>query len=205
MYVSLDISALVTALSWPVAIFAIVYVLRKPLTELLRSSAEVRVEGLGMNFGFRRLFEDKLQGAEEAAQEVGLPQPPEEEGTTAPQVSLSEELLPLYDLAGQDPRTAILEAWTVVERELRDQAIKKVGRGAGVSSRGKLLNALAEHPDLFPPRISYMASQLYDVRSTVIYSGRDFVVRPTEAINYLNLAGRLLNYVRRESEQAPPG
>ncbi len=181
MEISLDISALISALFWPAAVFAIVFILREPLTYFIKRVAHAK------GFGFQALgveatveFDQGLDEAQQLAEEAGIAPPQngtpqsQKENETTPQGLPTNEFEPLYDVAEHDPRSAILAAWAIVQREIRRLVLKNVGGGATVSSNKRMLKAL-ENSETIPQSIVSMASELYQLRSKAVYYPKDIV------------------------------
>lgn len=213
MDISLDISALISALFWPAAVFGIVFILREPLTHLIKQLSErlshatrfgIQALGLEATVQLEEGLDDAKQLAEEAEilrPQNGIPQPQKEYETT-PQGLLTNEFQPLNEVAKNDPRSAIRAAWSIAEREIRQLAIENGARGTEVSSNKRVLKWLEESKTISHSIVS-MASELYELRSKIVYYPQD-IVRQEQATEYLKLAESLVRYLRSLEEQTSP-
>src|SRR5829696_3135097 len=131
----------------------------------------------------------------------GIPQPQKEYETT-PQGLLTNEFQPLNEVAKNDPRSAIRAAWSIAEREIRQLAIENGARGTEVSSNKRVLKWLEESKTISHSIVS-MASELYELRSKIVYYPQD-IVRQEQATEYLKLAESLVRYLRSLEEQTSP-
>jgi hypothetical protein len=110
-------ASVINSLAWPAAFAFVVYLLREPLRRLLRGLRKVDYRGATFEFG------EAVQEVEVAAKRADLPAPEPDAGEPA----LSTELASVIVRA---PRSAVIEAWLAVEREL-----DMLARRAGVHRR----------------------------------------------------------------------
>lgn len=117
------IQDMVEILAWPIVVLSIVWLLRAQIRDLLRSLRRARGSGLGSNFDFEfgeRVTEARLSMA---LADVAKPtdEAPSKEGPSR-QAELDDALTREFDalriIADAEPRAAILQAWTMIEREM---------------------------------------------------------------------------------------
>jgi hypothetical protein len=101
------ISNLVGALAWPIGVVAVVAMLRPALLDLLGHLRSVRFRGIEAVFG------EELARARDIVERADLAGVPLDEGLSDEQ---SEKLLRLAKIS---PRSAVIEAWGLLEAEAR--------------------------------------------------------------------------------------
>ena len=103
-----SIAALLGAVAWPLAIFAIVALLRNQIIDLLG-----RVENLNMGDNSIKFKQAAISGVTEAV--VQLAEAQEADPSSQPLAPIDETTLELIE---DDPRGAVLEQWDRVQRAL---------------------------------------------------------------------------------------
>ncbi len=101
-------ASIVDSLAWPATIGVAVYLLRKPLVELLPNLRHLKYKDLDIRFG---------EGLEKLEQEVEPRPSPEQIPPRSDLQTIADERFEL--LAEISPGAAVLEAWTDIERKLR--------------------------------------------------------------------------------------
>jgi len=223
------ISSLVTSVvSWPLAIVVIIYLLREPLKELLRSLKNfqnLRLSAPGIS------FDATLREAEQAAERVerepvagrvtgaikyfGEPEEEEEgegegeeeeEEEAETTTYVSEEADRLYALSTTDPSSAILESWILLERTVYELAQK-----AGIENsrevpytNATVLLAKLRSLGLVRRSLLDLALNLSKARNSVVHPGPGTVVTPPtneQALSYVTLALQVERDLRRQLQE----
>jgi len=102
-----DIAEILGAIAWPVAVVAVVVMLRPALLDILRHLQRLRFRGLEAVFG------EELAHVREIAEQAELVGVPLDQGLTDEQ---SEKFMRLAQIS---PRSAVIEAWGALEADAR--------------------------------------------------------------------------------------
>lgn len=167
---------LVRSIAWPVLVFVLVLLLRKPLGELLE-----KLLPLVQSLRFKDLevvLDREISQAESKSSGIGEG----EEGRL-----LDQEMLTRIEIS---PRSAILESWLIVERELVEAALTE-----GISThprRGLSISTVRELEA--SGRISReLAAMIHDLRSVRNRAVHEIEIDfyPDAARRYVELASRI--------------
>lgn len=184
------ITKLVSALAWPVTIFIIIVLLRKPLKELLPRLLKLKYKDLELS------FDKELKEAIEKADTTALPKVDDLVVDSA----IIEKRKRLFVLARNYPRAAILEAWLELEASIGNalyaqNITTKNERTSGKISYKNSAKILFENT---PQYMSYFNS-LLDLRNMAVHSGEDeFEIDNKKAVSFIELALRLVAYIDKQ-------
>lgn len=175
------IAELVKALAWPVATLVIIIILRKPLLALLPLLTKFKWKDFEFEFG---------KQIAEAQAEASTKLPPT---TQTAKASLAAG--PLHALVQTSPRAAVLEAWIQVDSAAR-AAVARHELPQPVQayvSTPKLVSVLQSAKLIAPEQ----AGLVYDLRALRNQAAHapDFALTNEAAQNYVELAGRLVDYL----------
>ncbi len=174
---------LIKALAWPVTILIILYVLRRPLAELLPMVQRIRYQGIELDFGMQvqqlsAQFRKELPGSVSLDDETRR---------------LSEHLQKLAQLS---PRAVVLEGWLLLE-EAAVEASKK--HNLKLSSRELrspiLLGSYLEQAGILDENKLEIFNRLRNLRNAAAHAS-DFAFDAESAIEYANLAIQLASFIR---------
>lgn len=94
-------SAIISALAWPIIVLVIIFILKKPLSQLLINLSRLKYNNLEIDFGKELIkLEKTLEKQSEQLEQTN-----------------ENEILSLAEI---HPSAAILVAWTMVEKEIAD-------------------------------------------------------------------------------------
>jgi hypothetical protein len=192
------ISNIAHALAWPLSVVAIALLFRRSLLKLLPGLRGLEYGSLKITFG------EQLLKTVEQADRISLTTSQSRRGKLGhslgsgggdplgggdPGVSYRREDLDLAEMAVQSPRTAVLEAWIEVEDAIR-QALESTGirTPAGTVGQVKLL----QDKGIITPDLVPIIDNLRGLRNEAAHYP-DFVVEPTQALEYARLARRIAN------------
>jgi hypothetical protein len=204
------LARLIEALSWPLAIVVLVVVLRKEVRGLVATLSRIKAGPVEAEFG-REVA--KLQASTEGVDEL----PPPEQ--------LTPEKRMLLELAGINPRSAILEAWIGVEEALRQLAYSQgavnplpaygpgpaigsyggyasppeppdYGARAGSGGYGPSGSLVFRKEDFLTQEELSLYRHLRALRNQVAHAG-DLVPTPETALYYIELTSRLKRALTR--------
>lgn len=178
------ISSIVGALAWPAALFAVLYVLRKPLGTLLTNlrPKQARYRGLEVDFG------SEVEEAEELAEAAELP-------ATGTPIGGPENAPRHAMLVREAPRAAVLETWLGVEAEM-----KRLGEIYGVKPSVHALKAQGA----ISAELGALIRQLRELRNEAVHRD-EFAVTQEEAERYAETCGRLAAALRIAGEAGEEG
>lgn len=173
---------------WPITIFLLILILKKPLLDLLAQLRRVK---------FGDMFELELaRGLEEEAEDAGLVPP-----ITPEAGSEAEEL---RRLAKVNPRGAVVQAWLFVEDSLRNLAAT-VDLPAERVPVGRLLTQLSQR-EVVEPELVSVIKELKHVRNLAAHD-RTYQVREEVFLpSYIDITLRVLQRleaIRSGFSQAP--
>lgn len=204
------IAALVDSLVWPVALLALLALLRKEIRSLIPNLSKLRYRELELEFGKR------LHELEERVEEQELLPPPDIAATLPSVEGTAEITLPPFDshgtgvvsspgvspvvvrLAPISPRAAIAEAWRGVEHALEDAA-RRLGQKSGARSSRRIIDSLVEQGLLrrFTPGL---IDDLRGLRNQAIHA-REIELTAQQALDYADLAARAERMIRLAHEE----
>ena len=183
------ISAVVSALAWPIAVIIAVVVLRRPLRHLL--SRLETFKGPGVEATFQRQVEE---AKEEAALAVaGLPSV--QEGDKSQQERL--EYSDLLRLADVSPRAAILETWLRIESTLTDVAMRMDVSADTRRGPLSLMEALERHGTI-APEVGSALRRLRNLRNVAVHT-QDLDISKDSVVDYIETA----NFILRSLKERP--
>ena len=169
---------LVSSLAWPVAAVVIVAMLRPALLTVLAQLRRVRVSGVEAEFG------QELARVRDIAESADLTTVPLDAGLT------TEDSAKLLQLAAVSPRSAVIEAWGVLEAEAR--AAVDARHRAGTEKRlsavetGRALRDL----NLLDEEAAHVFDILRGLRNQVVHEPQ-LDVTANDAVEFANLARQL--------------
>ena len=176
------ITAMTTALAWPVLVLVLVLVLRKPLSELIPLLERLKYKDLELDFT-RRVRE--VASDAEAILAPAVPRPVDED---------LEELAAIY------PRGAVIESWLRLEK-----AAAEAARTTGLDlttrdlrSPSKLVGAL-ERAHIIDKRKAAVLHELRNIRNAAAHAS-DIALSPSTAREYVETASRLASALLPSSE-----
>lgn len=142
-------------LSWPVAIIVVIWILREPLKEVIRSLENLAIEAGGVRFDMNK----RLNEAKQEAEEADVPALGERVVTDDDARFAEKEYGWLYKLAETYPRSAVMEAWVQVETEAR-ALIEMIEPQPSYVSRGKDSRVAARSRRGLAPDIETVAQSI---------------------------------------------
>ena len=169
-----SIVGLVDALAWPVVAVVVVFMLRKPLANLIPLVEKIRFRD--MEVYFRQLIEETTSQAD--AVSPSLDPPPIDER--------------IQDLAKVYPRGAIIESWILIERAVVDLA--EVRQTSVPPSRRKSTRqvvAALEKAGLLGEDLAKIVIDLNVIRNGVAHT-QDLSPSRAEAQEYAKTAARVI-------------
>lgn len=172
---------LVRAVAWPVVVLIIFLVLRTRIFELISRLKSARHGETQFEFG------QGLNHVEEAVDSLTTP------------VVESPEGRAVRDLADVAPRAAVIEAWLLVERELR--------RLAGKAGEGSVSLHSLVRKGLLNEEFANVVRELRNLRSAAVHS-ETFTIPSDEARRYAESAQRIaaaLRAMRQVTASDVPG
>ena len=108
------LSTIVQALAWPVSVILIVYILKKPFTELVKGVSKLKYQDLEIDFSEKLALIDKnISDKNKLHTEKEYIKPEE-----------AEEAEEIETIANISPSSAILMAWRLVENEMKEAIIR---------------------------------------------------------------------------------
>ena len=182
------LSKLIDSLAWPVSVFLVAVLVRKPLRSLMPLLHRLKYKELELEFG-QRVEEIKTELARELPKESQLALP-------------SAEAQPLVRLAEVSPRSAVLEAWRGVELAALEAARKL----AGDEFRNRTLTYQAlrflERNKAIDGNVITLLRDLRGLRNDAAHAP-DFALSSTSAVQYAASAEAVARYLREVKEGAP--
>jgi hypothetical protein len=176
------IASIIGSLAWPSVVLVCIFLLRKPLAQLIPLLRGLKYKGLEIDFGKR------LEQLEEQADMASLPsiQPDAEMGQApSPEVRYWETIELLSEVS---PRSAIAEAWLRVEWALEDY-FRRLGVERPQSYQG-MLRVLRSRGQV--PRAAFsLFEDLRVLRNRAVHA-RDFDLDSQRALEFARLAERLV-------------
>jgi len=185
------IASIIGSLAWPLVVLLCVFLLRKPLAQLILLVRELKYKGLEIDFG------ERLEQLEEQADRDSLPsiQPVAEMGQApSPEVRYWETIERLTEIS---PRAAIAEAWRRVEWALEDY-FRRLGLQRPSSYQGML--RVLRSLERVPRGAMSLFEDLRVLRNRAVHA-RDFDLDSQTAVEFARLAERLIASLESERAQ----
>lgn len=180
------ISILVQSLAWPFTILILLIVYRRQILSLIPALRAFRYGG------FELEFSSVINRLANQADEAGLPQAAAV--SRGASVQSVQDLGRLYELNVLSPRAAILEAWLLIEQELRSRA-----ESADLpfkSGHAKLVLDELLNRNRLSGKLYSIIEQLRSLRNEAA-SQAHFEVSPAVSEGYIELASRVIVALRR--------
>ncbi len=181
------ISNLVGSLAWPAGLVAVVAMLRPALLDLLGQLRSVRFRGIEAVFG------EELARARDIAERADLVGVPLDEGLSDEQ---SDNLLRLAEIS---PRSAVIEAWGILETQARTVVeMRRPRRSAAPLAAAALGDALTEL-GILDAESSQAYYILRSLRNQAVHEPH-LEITTDEAVEYANLARGLAHSLEARDE-----
>lgn len=177
---------IIKAAAWPSATFAIVFMLRKPLRELLKLLRRLKYGD------FEAEFDKEVNEAKETAEELSQ--------QLTPALSEAADFATYSNLIKVNPRSAILEAWRTVESELRNLARSKQLLMEATPPPSRVLRVLDRAKELDTAQVAL----IHDLRALRNQAAHleDFSPSENAALNYVQLALSIRDAVRKKQSES---
>jgi hypothetical protein len=170
------ISEMAKALAWPLTVLIILLIVRNPLTNLIPSLQRLKYGDLELDFG-RKVQELAAKATSEL---------PSSEGARP---SLTE-------IAYLSPRAAVLEAWLELEAAAMDASKRHHLNLTSREMRSPLaLGQALEKAGILDGKKLEIYHRLRNLRNAAAHAA-DFAFDPEVAIEYADLADRLVKHIR---------
>jgi hypothetical protein len=184
------VTGIAAACAWPLIIIILAFSLKTPLLDLLRDVKRFR-------YGkFEAEFERGIRNLEQEAEEAELPSGERMEQDTAPGLASR-----LYRLAEINPRAAVIEAWLLVEEELRAAAMQLGLHTSPQASSIQILRALSKE-QLISKSLLSITDELRHLRNIAVHEP-EFVIEMNEVIDYIRLSLRVVEALSNVDIEAP--
>ena len=203
--------SLTETLIWPLAMLTMVWVLRAPIKDLLRAISRIRASGFGSNVDL-----EFSQGVEETAvfardlatssREVLTP--PDSE----PVLSGMPDSLPGFSAHGLDvlrtvaynePRSAILAAWLVLNTELTALDRKLNPQQSSVDSITRIPRLVGAYSFSF--ELGTLITHLRNLRNTAAHRTEAHEISQHSAHEYIGAVNRALNLLKQLESPSTDG
>jgi hypothetical protein len=172
------------AVTWPTAAVAMLLLLRRPLTELLKLTRRFKYQELEIEFG---------REISAASQKIGETQP------LRVRTAMFERI---ERIALEQPALAVIDAWREVEASLVEFAKRKELKVApSVWVMPLILNALLFTEDHISQSQHEVISRLKSLRDRITHVP-DFAVSAEEAMKYVELAERVVAMLTQDGGPA---
>lgn len=178
---------LFAACAWPVAIVLLVVLLRQPILDAIPNLTRLKAAGVEFEFS------ERVQELERRADDAAIP--PVDQ-------ALRDEVEPqigrLYNLAEINGRSAILEAWLLVESSISQAALNLGIDAPKIPSRSfySLLKKLQIEAPLSQELFS-IVNELRYLRNKAVHE-LDFSLGLSETLEYIDLSIRVSNALRTQ-------
>ena len=178
-----NIIAVLDILAWPLTVFVIVWLLRKPLMSLLPSIQRIKFQGAEVEFfskSLRQIMDDVSEGAE-----VRIDSDPSDKGLRA--------------ALNLPPNQTVLEAWNALELCAREKVQSLLPADESfVDPLSRPLEYL-EFKGGLTPTIARAIHDLRSLRNQAAHFGEDLVVREN-AVEYVGIVERVLKAIEGITE-----
>ncbi len=184
------VTGIVSGLSWPLAVVAIVVILRKPLSSLVGNASRLRYRNLEVE------FRDQLKQVDRGTVKA-LSAPSDSETLIANrQVSID-----LYRLAKDAPNVAVSEAWKEVEQSAM-VLIHSRGESLDYNTDTpyKLIQEFLVQKNVIDEPSGRLFAQLRQMRNKAVHA-RGYEVTEDQAREYVDLAIQLRTYLDSQVEE----
>ncbi len=179
---------IVKAGAWPVLLFALLLLLRKPIADLIPLLRKLKYREFEAEFGAR------LEEVENLKAEVAVPALPEQQELPTPsapplfsRTTRPTEQEPLaFRLVEANPRSAILEAWMRVEAAAR-AAVRRLNVVVIVPRSALQLIRILEKAQALDPAQVPIFHELRSLRNEAAHSP-EMSLSPELALKYVDLA-----------------
>lgn len=173
------LASIVSSLAWPLTLGVLIYLLRKPLLELLPNLRELKYKDLEVRFG------EGLEKLEEKLEQQAPPEP------TLRRAGVREDTDGKFDLLAQiSPSAAVLEAWTDIERQLRTLAERnqiEEKRGRSILYITRFLRSR----EVLPPRLAGLLDDLRVLRNAAAHPSSERQITLNDARRYKEIADQV--------------
>lgn len=187
------IASIVGSLAWPVAVVALVMLLREPMQKLLLDLRRFRYKEIEVDFG------KEVRELEAKARTAGLklPKPPELK-SPGPK-DTAQIIADATRLAADFPEPAVGLAWTAVEHELV-QAVMRLAISADYppyNSPVKNINLLQEQGHIDADTRTLL-DRMRNLRNAAVHSSRGMgPITPDEAREFIALSEAVTDQLKR--------
>jgi len=184
------IASLVDSLSWPISIFFLVLILRRPIVQLLERTASIR-------WGDKRIeFDNSLTDVRENVDRTIQESPEIGMDPTSNQQAL-DSLNRAFEYRSKQPRQAIIEAWLEVETAL-DAAVERLELYEAYSKRRNagLAIRLLRSAEQLRGDWAEALNGLRRLRNKAAHD-RQFDLAPDQAEEYIQLCVDAISYIQK--------
>ena len=180
------IAAIFSACAWPLTLLLLLILFREPILRALPNLKRFKAAGVELEFAERVLqLERKAAAAEippldQAIKDVAQP-----------------DVIWLYSLAEMNARSAVIEAWLLVESSIV-YALARVGMEPPKAHTRSLYYLLYQLPVEFPHsrELFDIVFELRELRNKAVHEV-EFALGLDETVHYINLSIRVSNMLRR--------
>jgi len=174
------IAAVIKSLAWPVALIAILLVLRRPIAALIPFLERLKFKGLELDF--RRQVQEVAAEAEEA-----LPTVPLQAAEAGPDVE---------QLAQVSPRAVVVESWLAVETAAAAAVRRRLPTvsSADLKNQPRLAQALRQAEILSTKQVA-LFDELRHLRNAAVHAP-NLTLTPSTAMQYAKTARRLVGLLQ---------
>jgi len=170
---------LLELLIWPVTIFIILFIIRKPLKDLMPFLKRAKISELELEFD-RELAKVKSVAEDEFK-------------------SLKTDWkTDLLNLAQNFPNAAILEAWKEIENRTEALIHKSEPKlNLDVSTRYKLMQNVLTEENIIETKKAKIFNDLRQIRNKVAHAN-DYTVSKDQALNFISISVQLIEYLEEK-------
>jgi hypothetical protein len=174
------IASIVGSISWPTVFVAAFYFLRKPIRELLPLLQRLKYKEIELEFA-KRVEEINAEVEQELPNVSGMPE--------------TQSVNDAIETEGKSPRSAVLEAWMLVEMKAANAA-RRLGwePSSQKSTRGTYAMKFLENQPQLDRRLIGSLRDLRSLRNQAAHLA-DFALSPSSAADYVASATRLAKYL----------
>ena len=184
------VASLVDSLSWPISIFFLVLILRRPITKLLERTASIR-------WGDKRIeFDSSLTDVRKRVDRTFRDSPDIGMDPSSNQQAL-DSLNQAFEYRNKHPRQAIIEAWLEVETAL-DAAVERLGlyEAYGKRRHAGLAIRLLRSAEQLRGDWAEALNGLRRLRNKAAHD-RQFDLAPDQAEEYIQLCVDAITYIQK--------
>jgi hypothetical protein len=187
------IATIIGSLAWPVAVVALVMLLREPVQKLLLDLRRFRYGDMEVDFG------KEVRELEAKARTAGLKLPKPAGPETQGPKDFGQIIADASRLASDFPEPAVGLAWTAVEHELM-QAVKRLAISADYppyNSPMKNINLLQEQGHIDADTRALL-DRMRNLRNAAVHSSRSMgPITPDEARAFIALSEAVTDQLKR--------